>query len=228
MAFALRVPGVFVLLLCSTMALVGCSGSENKPEQTSTQAAEEFDLSRLSELEDDMPPGFIPNPSEVKKLQHVLVAGVGTVVSYGKPFTVEPPQCQVLLKPVDGQAGADMIGIRADGHEKRTITVGADMPITVRADIPETGCDRMTYQVPDDRRPTTGTVERITAPTIDGATTLALKITVDGFPDPEYSYVAIVEDRLFVDVQARLAPDYAAEPLLPDLLVKAVSAIRGQ
>jgi hypothetical protein len=217
--------------ICSILALSGCAGSTPTPGQTSTSTsvqAETYNLARLSDLEDDMPPGFIPFPSEVRKLQHVLVAGVGSVVSNGKPYITVPSECSILLKPVNGEAGADSSGFRADGQDSRGISVGADMPVTVPAAIPATGCDRMTYRVEDDRRATTGTAERIAAPVVEGAATYALKITVDGFPDPEYFYAAILDDRVFVDVQARLAPDYAAEPLLPDLLVKAVTAIRGQ
>jgi hypothetical protein len=149
-------------------------------------------------------------------------------VSGSKPYTADPPQCSLLLKPVDGVAGSDSIGIRADEVEKRSISVGAYVPVDVPAEIPATGCDRMTYKVPDDNYPTTGTVERIVAPTIDGATTFGLKIAVDGFPDPEYFYAAILDNRVYVNVNARLAPDFQAQPLLPDLLVKAVAAIRGQ
>jgi hypothetical protein len=220
MSFAQR---FCVMLFCSTVALAGCAGTENQPKQTST-----YDLSKLSELTDDMPPGFNPYPFEVRKLEPVLVPGVGTVVSYGKPFTVEPPECRVLLKSVDAQAGADTAGFRAGGQDKRSISVIADMPVNVPDEIPATGCDRMTYQVPDDGHPMTGTVERIAAPNIDAAITYGLKVTVDGFPDPEYFYAAILDNHVYVNVNARLAPDFQAQPLLPDLLTKAVTAIRGQ
>lgn len=224
-----RVIAACSLAICLTIALAGCSSTKDEPTPTptSTQAKQEYDLSRLSEVEDDMPTGFIPFPAELRKLPHVLVAGVGDVVANGKQFTVDPPHCAVLLKPVDGETGADMIGFRADGLEKRSIGVGADLPVTVPAEIPTTGCDRMSYAVPDDNYPYVGTAERIAAPDIDGAITMALKITMDGFPDPEYFYAAILDNRLFVDINARLSPDYPAQPLLPDLLVKAVAAIRG-
>lgn len=218
-----------VFAICSILALAGCGSSGPQAEQTSTSTpVEKYDLARLSELEDHMPPGFVPFPSEVRKLQHVLVAGVGSVVSNGNPYNTIPSECSILLKPVNGRAGADNAGFRADGQDSRGISVGADMPVDVPAAIPATGCDRMTYQVPDDNRSFSGTAERIAAPDIDGATTLALKVTMDGFPDPQYFYAAILDDRVFIDVQARLAPDYAAQPLLPDLLVKAVTAIRGR
>lgn len=186
----------------------------------------DVDLAGLTQLEDDMPQGFVPYPSEVRKLQQIYVAGVGSVVSGGKPFTVAPPECQALLKPVQGEVGADTIGVRADGPQRRGISVGADSPVSVPAELPQDGCDRMTYTVPDDDNPRTGTAERIDAPVIDGATTFALKITTDGYTDPEYFYAAIFDD-VYIHVDAQLAPNFAAQPLLPDLLVKAVSSVRG-
>lgn len=218
------------LAICATVALASCSGSKNEPEQTSTsaEAADRIDVSRIADLEDDLPPGFIPGPTEPIKLRHELVDSVGTVVSYGKPFTVDPPQCRPLLKPVDGQAGADSMHIRGDDVEKRSIAVGAVVPVTLPAETPSAGCERMTYEVDHGAVPTSGTVERIPAPTIEGATTIALKIQVNGFPDVEYSYGAILDGSAYVDVQARLAPNSQAATLLPDLLVKAVAAVRGQ
>jgi hypothetical protein len=212
--------------VCLTTAFAGCSSTEN--EATATRAPQEYDLSRLSELEDDFPPDFTPGNSEVEKLHHVYVPSVGAVVSGSKQYTADPPQCSLLLKPVKGVAGSDSIGILADGLESRSIGVGAYVPVDVPAEIPATGCDRMTYTVPDDHRPYSGTAERIAAPAIDGATTYALKTTIDGFGDPEYFYAAILDNRAYVNVNARLAPDFEAQPLLPDLLVKAVAAIRGQ
>ncbi|RAV07222.1 hypothetical protein DQP55_22485 [Mycolicibacterium sp. GF69] len=208
--------------------LAACSqpGDDNASTATSTGAAQKVDLAALSQLEDDMPPGFVPYPSEVRELKPIYVAGVGSVVSSGKPFTVEPSECRTLLQPVEGRAGADTMGIRADGPERRAISVGADTPVSVPAEIPERGCDRLTYTVPDDNNPRRGSAERIDAPDIDGAATFALKITTDGYADPEYFYAAIFDD-VYVHVDARLAPDFAAQPLLPDLLVKAVSSVRG-
>ncbi|WP_347685340.1 hypothetical protein [Mycobacterium sp. B14F4] len=82
--------------------------------------------------------------------------------------------------------------------------------------------------MPDDRRPYAGSVERIEAPAIVGATTLALRSTIDGFADPEYFYAAIIDNSVYVSVQARVVPDFEAQPLLPGLLVEAVSVIKGR
>ncbi len=66
---------------------------------------------------------------------------------------------------------------------------------------------------------------RLDAPVFDGATTYGLRIDHGGVV--EYFYTAILDGRTYVQVTARMAPDFQAEPLLPDLLTKAVAAIRS-
>jgi hypothetical protein len=218
-------------LLVTAVVLSGCSSSTTGPAKTPTSSVEEsagYDLSRLAEVKDDFPPDFTPSPFEVAKLDPAYVDQVGAVVSYGKPFTVDPQQCRALLKPVDGRIGADTNGSRVDGPNKQSIAVNADAPVTVPAEIPATNCDRMTFDVKNDAVRTRGTAERITAPIIDGAVTEALQIQIDGYPDVEYYYAAIVDNRLYVNVAARLNPSFDAQPRLPDLLVKAVAAVRGR
>jgi hypothetical protein len=218
-------------LLGTAVVLSGCSSSTTGLARTPTSSVEEsagYDLSRLAEVKDDFPPDFTPSPFEVAKLDPAYVDQVGAVVSYGKPFTVDPQQCRALLKPVDGRIGADTNGSRVDGPNNQSIAVNADAPVTVPAEIPATNCDRMTFDVKNDAVRTRGTAERITAPIIDGAVTEALQIQIDGYPDAEYYYAAIVDNRLYVSVAARLNPSFDAQPLLPDLLVKAVAAVRGR
>jgi hypothetical protein len=228
---ALRRATVLPLLMCAGIALAGCSTSAKEPENappTSADTIAGYDLARLAEVEGDFPPGFTPSPFESAKLIPAYVDQVGDLVSYGRPFTVDPPLCRALLKPVGGQVGADTNGSRADGPNKQSIAINADLPVTVSAEIPATGCDRMTFDVKDDAVRTRGTAERISAPAVDGAITEALKIQIDDSPDVEYYYTAILDDRLYVNVAARLNPSFDAQPLLPDLLVKAVAAVRGR
>lgn len=223
-----RISSTAALAVIVAASLAGCSGSEGATQSTTSSPAEQrFDLSKLSQVEADMPEGFVPFPTEVSKLQPNYVAGVGSVVAGAKRFDVEPANCKSLLKPVDGIAGSDSAGFRADGEQRRSIALSADMPVTVRVELPVSGCDRMSYTVAGEDHPSSGTAERIEAPTINGAETYALKVKVDGYADPEYYYGAIIDDRLYVKVHARLAPDYPAQPVLPDLLVKAVTAIRS-
>jgi hypothetical protein len=222
--------------LCSAVALVGCASTDapaksavSSTARTSVSAAPGIDVSRLNQLAGDFPPGFVLAPiSAPITVSRQLLPAIGTMVSYGEPFTVNPPTCRPLLKPVDGEVGADSHHVRGDEPDKRTIALGATNPVTVAAAIPSAGCERFTYAVEDDEHPMKGTVNRLEAPVIDGATTVALRYDVEGFPDIEYSYAAILDGRVYVDVQARLAPDFQAEPVLSALLVKAAGAVAGR
>jgi hypothetical protein len=220
------------MVTCAGVALVSCASKTESRDptlpSTSTTASAGYDVSRLSQLNGAFPPGFIPAPSEPGTLLPEWVDAVGTIVSYGRPFTVDPPHCRALFNPVVGQVGANTMGIRADGPGKQAIAIGADTPVTVPAEIPVTGCDRMTFDVEDDAVLTRGTAERIAAPNIDGIVTTALKVQLDQLPDVEYHYGAILDERVYVNVAARVAPSFPAQPLLPDLLVKAVAAVRGR
>jgi hypothetical protein len=140
---------------------------------------------------------------------------------------VDPSKCRPLLKPVDGQVGSDSMHIRGVEGDQTTISLGAVNPVTVPAAIPSAGCERFAYTVDQAEHPMKGNVNQLEAPEIDGATTVALRYDVEGFPEVEYSYAAILDGRVYVDVQARLAPDFQAEPVLSALLVKAVAAVRG-
>jgi hypothetical protein len=201
--------------------------TDSAPPAPSAVALPGVDLSRLNELRDDFPPGFTPAPPSRPGTESDEYAYlVGDTVSYGRPFTVNPPQCRPLLKPVDGLPGADEMGAGAEGPEKQVITVSVNNPVTVPAGLPSTGCDRMSFHVEDDAVRTGGTAERLAAPNIDGAATSAIKITVDGAPYVEYFYVAILDGRAYTEVRARVNPDFQREPLFSDLLSEAVAAIR--
>lgn len=217
-----------VLVLSTSLVLVGCSPSETQSESSpaaTTHASQgAIDLARLAELNDDFPPGLKPEPtSGPSKVRAEYAHQVGDKVSYGKPFSVDPPECRALFNPVDAREGADRMGIGAGGPQPPALVVSAVNPVAVPVPLPSTGCDRMTFEVegaiPD------GTAERLTAPDIDGAVTDGLKIIYDG--GVEYFYTAVLDGRTYVEVMARMAPDFQAEPTLPDLLSKAVSAIRG-
>jgi Domain of unknown function (DUF5642) len=208
---------VGLLALTVTVALAGCSPSG------STAASGHADLARLVALEHDFPPGFSVHAGEVKQARAQAVDQVGTTVSYGKSFSVDPPQCRALLKPVDGTVGGNFLGLRGDGPDEQTIYVGADDQVTVPARIPAKGCDRMTFDV-DSALPS-GTANRIAAPKIAGVTTVAFTVQ---YTPPEYYYIAILDNHVYVHVDARVSPSFHAQPFLPDLLVKAVAAIRGR
>jgi hypothetical protein len=221
-----------VLLVVGCVVLAGCSSTTTSPpahRPTNAPAADvkPFDLSRLSEFNRALPPDFVTDPAQVTKTKPEFVDSVGELVTFSGPVTVDPPQCRSMLKPVAGQADASSIGIRGDGLGNQAIAVNADDPV-VASEFPVSGCDRVTFKVDNHSVPTQGTFERIEAPAIDGATVIALKVTYEPTQNVDYAYAAIVDGHAFVLVQGRLGPDYPAQTLLSDLLVKAVATLRGQ
>lgn len=214
-----------VTVIGAIFALSSCSasGSDTATTAPSTSPSSTVDLSRLAEVSDDFPPGFTPQPpSGPKKVTAQDAQLISETVSYGKPLTVTPPECRPLFKPVEARTGAEKMGVGAGGPQPPSLVVSAVDPVAVPVALPTQGCDRMTFvvagAVPD------GTAERLAAPHIDGATTNGLKVFYDG--GVEYFYTAILDGRTYVEVWARVGPDFQAEPVLPDLLTKAVAAIR--
>lgn len=216
--------------MCAALALAGCSsppGTKAASTSAPRNDIREYDLARLGDIAKDLPAGFVPSPFEVAELDPAYVDAIGDLIAYGRPLTVVPARCRSLLKPVDGQRGASTNGTRAAGPDGQAIVVNATAPVTVLDGAPKTECDRITFDVEDDAVRTRGTAERITVPSIEGASTEALKIVFDDRTELEYHYGAIVDDRLYVDVAARLPPNSNVERLLPELLVKAVAAVRA-
>lgn len=213
------------VLTVAGLLLAGCSPAEAPPDTQTTHAtARSVNLAGLADLKDDFPSGFTPEMSGQSKVDAKWAHLVGDTVSFGEPFTVDPPECRALLKPVEAGADADKAGIGAGGPQPPALTVGVTTPVSVPVPLPARNCDRMTFEV--EGAVADGTVERLPAPTIDSAATYGLKVTHDDVAF-EYFYIAILDDRTYVVVRARMAPDFQPEPLLPDLLTKAVTAIRN-
>lgn len=219
--------GLASVLVVLAASLAGCSPTETatsgSPVEAPSASPPLVDLARLAELQDDFPPGLTPELAEPSKVGSRWAYLVGDTVSSGKPFSVDPPACRALLDPVIAGGDADKAGIGAGGPQPPALSVGVTTPVSVPVVLPSTDCDRMTFEV-EGALPG-GTVERLTAPNIDSATTYGLKVSYD--EGAEYFYIAILDGRTYVVVRARMNPDFQPEPLLPDLLTKAVSAIRG-
>jgi hypothetical protein len=209
-------------------ALLSLTAAGCGSDPASHSGAGRVDFTRIATLQHDFPPGFSTHAFDVQQEEARFVDQVGTTVSYGKSFTVDPPQCHALLKPVDGKVGADYTGVRADGpgSVEQTIFVGADDQVTVPQPIPAAGCDRMAFEV--DSAIPDGTAVRLPAPRIPNATTAAFKVSYDTQAAPEYYYFAILDGNVYVHVDARVSESFQAEPFLPNLLVKAVAAVRGK
>ena len=215
-----------MMACCTTVGLAGCSTTTPGAPQVSSEAPPvEVDLAGLADIVGDFPPGYSASAGTVHQEEAAYVDLVGTTVSWGKELSVDPPQCRPLLKPVDGVVGADYIGVRADspGTREQGIFVGANAPVTVPTDIPATGCERMSFEVADG--PPGGTALRLPVSEIPGATTFAYEVRFEPFLQSDYHYVAILADRTYVHVDARVPPNFEPQPL-DGLLVKAVAAVR--
>ena len=141
---------------------------------------------------------------------------------------VDPPQCRSVVIPpyVDPKLGTDAAGVIAQGDQGNMYVVALKAPAPVAAGENPAGCDRVALSGSPQA---TGTVERIPAPDIAGATTTGARLTVaDPQEDPDYLYTAALDDRTSIVVMG--SADTALDPqrLMGDLLVKAVSAVRGQ
>ena len=228
------------LVVAVVLGLAGCSTPAPRAPVTSATtpaaaATRQVDLQRLDLIKDSFPTDYPANAfSGVRKVDARQAASVGDLISYGNSVTVEPDSCRALLKPVRANVGGDWIAVNnSQGPEGPFISVAAYDPAMLPAAIPESGCDRFGFVVegatPD------GQAEQPAVPRIDDATTYALKVeypvTNPAATKPllvEYFYVAILDGRTFVKVWARVPTEYVAEPALPDLLTKAVIALRGK
>lgn len=219
-----------IMALCVSVALVSCASKETEPASAPPGAARAgVELSRLVQIEGDFPAGYpaTPNPIPgVGKPDAMQAERIGDFVSFGRSLTADPESCRALLKPVEAKAGTHSASVSSvTGVQDPFIDVTATDPVSVPATIPDAGCERFTFDVggalPD------GPVEQLAVPRFDDATTYALKVAYPG-PLVEYFYAAILNGHAFISIWARVPTDFEPEPALPDLLTKAVAAIRGQ
>ncbi len=72
-------------------------------------------------------------------------------------------------------------------------------------------------------------MERIAAPAVGGVRTTGVRLTVaDSADDPDYLFTAALDDSTSVVVMGSADQQLDPQRLMSDLLVKAVSAVRGQ
>ena len=121
----------------------------------------------------------------------------------------------------------------SQGAEGPFVAVEVDDPVFVPAAVPVSECDQFRFTVagaiPD------GTVQRLAAPSFDDAVSYAIRVDLN-VTNPqatkailvEYFYTAILEGRTSSTYGRAFHRHFDPEPVLPDLLVKAVKAIRGR
>jgi hypothetical protein len=217
------------IALAVTSVGAGCShaGVPSTPSASPPSAAEsQVNPANISRVRDDLPAGY-----EVADLGGT--ASPAAFWGFGPGWVTEPPQCGVLAgPPTDDATSKGWSGSGPGGIVHAVVTGSPASPITfdpaVLAD-----CGQWTVASGN----TTGTVNLIDAPTIEGATTVgmdtAAKTVVEGGMETTsavYTFSAYLGDYLaFVTVVADpgspnppLGQEFAA-----DLLVKTVSALRG-
>ena len=184
------------------------------------------------------------NPAKISRVRSELPAGyeVADIVGPASPaafwgfkpgWVTEPPQCGVLAGPVSDDATTKgWSGSGPGGIVHAVVTGSPTSPVTLDP-VLQAECGQWTVMSGN----TTGTVNLIDAPAIDGATTVGMDTravtVVEGGTETAsaaYTFSAYFADYLaFVTVvtdpgspNPPLGQEFAA-----DLLVKTVSALRG-
>ncbi len=211
------------------VVLAGCARSVDgipvAVKNSPVQPVKVYDISQLSKLHSEFPPGF-------NNVQVVPVAPLGPLadkfsnLGMGVVVKVNPPNCQSLLQPVRPPRDAKFTMVVGVGG-KGAITAGAvksydPLPGTVAP----AGCDHAVVTQKISRRRVDSTVTRLPGPTIDGVvTTGSMAVGVLG-GIKSYCFTGLLSDRVAVAVQGVLPGNSDAVDIMQDLLVKAVNAIR--
>jgi hypothetical protein len=215
------------LAVASVVAGCGHAGVPSTPSANAPSAAEpQVNPANISRVRGDLPAGY-----EVADLGGT--ASPAAFWGFGPGWVTEPPQCGLLAgPPTDDATSKGWSGSGPGGIVHAVVTGSPASPITFD---PAVLADCKQWTVASGN--TTGTVNLIDAPTIEGATTVgmdtAAKTVVEGGMETTsavYTFSAYLGDYLaFVTVVADpgspnppLGQEFAA-----DLLVKTVSALRG-
>lgn len=215
---------VLVAALGGGFTIAGCGHSTEVAPVDSVSPP--YDISRVDAVQDDFPAGFTTQANPAKTLGRQDIDGSGVVA-----FTdaqVDPPQCRPVVIPpyVDPTVGTQAAGVIAQGDQGNMYVVALRSPNPVAVGNDPVGCDHVSLS---GSAQVTGTVERIPAPGVAGATTTGVKLTVDDpEADSDYLYTAALDDRTSIVVMGSADTQLDPQRLMSDLLVKAVSAVRGQ
>lgn len=209
--------------------LAGCSSgdksaSQNSSSSTSTtpEAPGGFDISRIDQLANQFPPDADVTPIPHTKLNQ---EEANTLAGMRKEFQYDPPQCGTLLsKSTHLGEGSQIQGISVRQPEQ-VVILAVESPAAV-VDPPEVaGCNRVTFNVPDEVK---GTAERIPAPPIAGIKTTGTKTHMEIKTPEGPRTVDETTFRAELSGRVEIAVGGKADPArLGDLLNKAVVAVRG-
>jgi hypothetical protein len=232
---ARRVGAALLAAVTVGVGLAGCgSGGQSHPSSsaastsaTSATVSNEpsggYDISRISALANQFPPGFTTTPIPRTTLtQQQADSFAGLAKQF--PFTFDPPTCAALLKRPHILAGTELQGLVATGPQRITV-VAAQSPQPIENNLGSDACNHVTFNAPGSAQ---GTADRIPGPSIDGVPTVGIKLHLDiTLPSlsksmDQYLYLAVLSNKTGVDLEGE-----SDTQLLESLLVKAVTAIRG-
>jgi hypothetical protein len=194
-------------------------------ENAPAQPVRDYDVSKLSRLQDEFPSGF----------RHIRATPVRSLgpgadsffnIGFGDVVTIDPPNCQSVLQPVRPPRAAQFIVV--SGFGAGVLMVGAVKSGEPLAGITApAGCDRVALTRKKAGREYDSTVTRVPSPAIEGVTTTgAMDKGVRG-GTTSYIFAGSLSNTVAVVVEGLLPRDPQAEDTLRELLSKAVNAIRA-
>ena len=212
--------GIVVAAICGVI-VAGCTPpADDAPADK--PPAESYDIARLSEILPSFPSGYAPKAYPLSH-RNPTATNAGEGIGIAKVDNVDPPQCRSVLIPVADSMG-DMVDIYAPGVAGTIWMAAVSSPDPLPADIPAEGCDHINYTRANLE---TAAVERITAPQIEGARTIAIKYPGAVPSVTIYQYTAILGDRVAVTLRGAEDQGAPATAALPGLLADGVAAVRG-
>jgi Domain of unknown function (DUF5642) len=204
--------------------LPGCAGSvDGTPVTAPAQAVRDYDISKLSLLQDEFPSAF-------RRVRTTPVATLGPradtffSIGFGDVVAFDPPNCRSLLQPVRPPPGAQFIVV--SGFGAGAIVVGA---VKSREPLPgitaPAGCDHVALAHQRAGRKFDSTVTTVRAPSIARVTATGLmdKSSVGG--TTSYIFAGSLSKTVAVVVEGVLPGNPHAEDTLQELFTKAVNAI---
>jgi hypothetical protein len=195
------------------------------PKTPPPQQRRYYDISQLSKLEDQFPPGF-------DRVQNTTIATLGPdadkffAVGVGDIVKVDPPLCRSVLQPVRAPQDAQytMIG----GLGRGAILVGAvSSPSPLGKAVVPKGCAQVSLTQRIGGRLVVSTVTRQPGPPIEGVVTTESIAEANQGATKSYVFAAFLSDTVAVTSEGILPGNPAAEDLLSGMLVKAVNVIRA-
>jgi hypothetical protein len=219
-----RLAASLLLAVTSGAAVTGCgrptsAGTVSAPSEPSGG----YDISRIADLSDDFPSEFSVAPISHRVVTQQMVDRGEGVLGRLRP-SVSPPQCAPATQS-NVVVGERIESLTADGPQHVTVIATQSGQMNPASVVP-VGCDQMALTV-NDVSGARGTEQKISSPRIAGVPTYGFLIhwetvPLSGGTKDLFKYGAILSDRTVVGVQGE-----SDAALLEDLLVKAVSAIRG-